>query len=168
MCKKGYKYSKESLQKRILTRTHKLENVWDRIDKGGEDDCWDWWGCLDDGYGWTQINKIAYKAHRVVYELTFGKIPDGMHVLHHCDNRKCCNPKHLFLGTNDDNVKDKCLKNRQSRGEKNHSKLTIERVLEIRRLYSMGGISQKNLAKMFGVGHTIIGNIILRKKWKHI
>ncbi len=168
MGKRGYKQTLEHIKKRILSKTHNPEYVWNYIDKKSEDECWEFTRHLVDGYGQIQINKKEYKAHRVVYELTYGQIPNEKHVLHSCDNRKCCNPKHLFLGTNNDNVKDKCEKDRQSKGEGNHSKLTTEQVLEIRRLYSAGGISQKSLAKMFGVGHTIIGNIILRKKWKHV
>ncbi|MBU4154394.1 MAG: HNH endonuclease [Proteobacteria bacterium] len=168
MPKKGYKQTEEHIRKKALSKIHNMEYVWNYINKKNENGCWNWTKQLVDGYGAIQINCKAYKAHRVVYELTYDLIPDGMHVLHSCDNRKCCNPKHLFLGTNKDNVNDKVKKDRQAKGEDNHSKLTEEQVLEIRRLYSLGNYSQKKLAKMFGVGHTIIGNIILRKKWKHI
>ncbi len=168
MCKKGYKQTEEHIRKKSINKTHSPEFVWTYINKTTPDKCWEWTRHLVDGYGQIQIDKIEYKAHRIIYELTYGKIPTGKHVLHSCDNRKCCNPKHLFLGTNKDNVDDKVKKCRQSRGESNHSKLAEEQVLEIRRLYSLGNYSQKELAKMFGVGHTIVGNIILRKKWKHI
>lgn len=168
MPNKGYKQTPDAIRNKILAKTHTKEYVWKYVNKKSKDECWEFTRHLVDGYGQIQINKKEYKAHRLVYELINGPIPDKMHVLHLCDNRKCCNPTHLYIGTNNDNVKDKVNKDRQSRGERNHSKLTEDQVLEIRRLYSNGGISQKRLADMFGVGHTIVGNIILRKKWKHI
>lgn len=146
-----------------------IEDVWKYINKGGENECWEWLrSCNTRGYGNISINNKMYKSHRVVYELIFGKIPVGMHVLHHCDNRKCCNPNHLFLGNNEDNIRDKIKKGRQSRGERSNNKLKEEQVLEIRKLYSLGNYSQKEIARKFGVGHTIIGSIVTRKKWKHI
>jgi len=134
------------------------------------DSCWNWKASINrHGYGqFTQKSKVV-KAHRVAWILTYGKIPDGLHVLHTCDNRACCNPKHLFLGTNKDNVDDREQKGRNKimRGESNgNSKLTISQVEYIRARYAAGGISQQKLAEETGIDQTQVSNIIRRKVWK--
>jgi hypothetical protein len=74
--------------------------------------CWEWTGYLKKGYGWTG----AGLAHRKAYALAFGAIPAGMLVCHRCDNPRCCNPAHLWLGTNGDNIRDMARKGR-ARGQ---------------------------------------------------
>jgi hypothetical protein len=92
-------------------------------------------GCDKKGYGRIRsvdLNEVL--AHRISWILNYGKIPDGMHVLHKCDNPRCIEPSHLFIGTNNDNVKDKVLKGRQQRlyGERNgRAVLTNDDVCEI-------------------------------------
>jgi hypothetical protein len=78
------------------------------------------------------------------------------------------NPEHLFTGTNLDNVADKMSKNRQAKGERNHSKLTAEKVKEMRDTYAAGGISFATLGQQFGIGHTQAEKIVKRVKWKHV
>ena len=129
--------------------------------------CWEWQDSLINGYGRFKLECKFNMSHRVSYEIHYGPIPSGMHVLHKCDNRKCVNPDHLFIGTNYDNVKDKVAKNRQSRifGNKNiNSKLTEQAVLEIRN----SNETQENLAKKYNIHHTTIGRIKNRKIWPHI
>lgn len=127
--------------------------------------CWEWQYGLTDGYGRFTFNNKIYLAHRYSYELHIGPIPNGLYVCHHCDNRKCVNPNHLFLGTHDDNMKDKLSKNRSAKGI-NHglSKLTNAQVLEIRN----SNESQINLAKKYNVTKTAICLIKNRKRWDHI
>lgn len=90
---------------------------WSQVDRSaGPDGCWPWiskarhvWG-----YGCISVNGQMIGAHRVAWELAHGPIPDGLWVLHHCDNPPCCNPgpRHLFLGTTQDNSKDRVEKGR--------------------------------------------------------
>jgi len=93
--------------------------------------CWVWKGNVNQGgYG-----KIGTKglAHRRAYEYTYGPIPKGKQVCHHCDNRLCVNPGHMFLGSIGDNMKDKCFKDRQAKGSRiGTAILNEEQVLEIR------------------------------------
>jgi len=88
------------------------EEAWEnQVIKNNDNECWGWNGALTDGYGQLRfkLNGRMLRAHRVSYEIHFGKIPAGMFVCHKCDNPICSNPTHLFLGTNLDNLND-CIK----------------------------------------------------------
>lgn len=83
-----------------------------------EDGCWQWTGRIrDGGYGRMKLNGKETRAHRVSWLIHKGDIPNGLCVLHRCDNRLCVNPKHLFLGTRRDNYEDMKKKGRHSHGE---------------------------------------------------
>lgn len=145
----------------------------DRIQKRHtktESGCWNWNGPPTKwGYGCIRVKHKTELAHRIAY-LAFKGDPSGMCVLHTCDNPKCVNPDHLFLGTNADNVRDKVSKNRQSKvgeypGEKHHgAKLTNQDVLEIRK----SDLSQSKLAVLFKVTQSNIQAIKSRRTWTHI
>jgi hypothetical protein len=130
------------------------------------DGCWEWKGVLKkDGYG-----KIGTKdtAHRRSYEYTYGIIPKGMCVCHSCDNRKCVNPSHLFLGSLKDNMRDMVKKGRNATGSKiGTSKLTEEMVLEIRKM-RIEGKEYQELCDNFGVCWETIAVICRNKQWKHV
>lgn len=94
-------------------------DFWAKVDKsGGPEACWLWTGCLSGfGYGSFAMDHVKYNAHRLAWILVNGPIPkgDGFHgtcVCHRCDNPKCCNPRHLFLGSQNDNLKDMTRKGR--------------------------------------------------------
>jgi HNH endonuclease len=83
------------------------EHVWTKIDRRGEDECWPFVGArTTKGYGCIGIGQRVYLAHRVVYVLAIGAIPPSLFVLHRCNNPSCCNPKHLYAGTHQDNMED--------------------------------------------------------------
>ena len=109
------------------------------------------------------------------WQLTNGEIPDGLCVCHSCDNPPCVNPKHLWVGTNADNVADKIAKGRlysgkgAGKGMKHHwSNLTDEDVISIRKLYATGKYPYTKLSKMFNTDMSNIGYIIRRETWTHI
>jgi hypothetical protein len=149
------------------------QRFWSKVDIKDLNECWEWKAsCFHNGYGQFGLNYKMVRTNRLAWELVHGPIPEGMCVLHHCDNPKCCNAKntkdHLFLGTNQDNIDDKVNKNRQAHGENHGSvKLTEEQVLEVRRLRKEG-YKQRELADMFGVSQVQIHNIINRKQWRHV
>ncbi len=102
------------------------------------------------------------------YELHHGPIPQDMNICHKCDTPPCWNPKHLFAGTDIDNIADKVAKGRQPKGETNgNARLTEFQVTQIRSLRA-AGYKQQDLAEMFGVSQATVGQIVRRVTWKHI
>lgn len=147
-----------------------IDKFWSRVDKSqGTDGCWTWTaGKFQRGYGCMTMNNKSYETHRLSWQMHYGQIPDGIQVCHHCDNPSCVNPAHLFLGSIADNMVDKTRKGRQARGSRHaNAKLTEAQVLEIRDLRSKG-MTITALAKKYGVDHTLISYIVLRKGWTHI
>lgn len=144
-----------------------IDRFWGKVDIQGRNDCWEWIGAKQsNGYGNFSFNSCYILAHRFCWLIYFGKIPDGLFVLHHCDNRRCLNPKHLFLGTQKDNLKDMDLKGRRCRGEKHHnSKLSENQIYEIRKKYIPWKYTQKKLSEEYGVSHKAISLIVNRKRW---
>ena len=119
-------------------------------------------------YKYFEGKSKPVKAHRYSYEFHKGKIGPGLHVCHTCDIRSCVNPDHLWLGTSDQNNKDKANKGRAARqpGESHGmSKLTQSDVDEIRKIYSEGGVSQASLSRKYGIGKPQICRIIKRQRW---
>jgi HNH endonuclease len=131
--------------------------------------CWEWTAYINrHGYGTIEDNYKPKPAHRASFELHCGEIPKGMHVLHVCDNRKCVNPKHLFLGTHADNMADMIAKGREQRGaahKRPNAKLTEMDVLAIK---AARGISQKALGAQYGVGQDQISRIRSGKRWSYL
>jgi hypothetical protein len=150
-----------------------IAKFWAKINILGPDDCWEWKSPTSSkGYGRYTVGGKTIYAHRIAWELTHGSIPKGLFVCHHCDNRKCINPNHMFLGTNQDNVDDMVNKGRNfiPKGEKQGSaKLTEEQVMEIRRLYTtLECTSREILGKLYNVSSRQISAIINREYWRHI
>jgi hypothetical protein len=147
-----------------------LRRFWKNVSKS--DPCWNWTGNkYKDGYGQFSIGYKKYRAHRLSYELHIGDVPEGIYVLHTCDNRVCINPLHLFLGTASDNSRDAFKKGRLippvSNGQLNgRAKLTRADVDRIRALYATGIYTQVGLALTYGVSKSTISHIILRYIWK--
>lgn len=125
--------------------------------------------CSTDGYGHIKIDGKMVRAHRVAYWLLVDDIPEGTQVLHHCDNIKCVNPDHLFLGTQEDNIRDMVEKGRsssQSGEDHTSAKLTEIEVIEIRGKYNKGGYTQNQLADEYSISQQLISRIVLNEIWK--
>ena len=139
------------------------EVLWSKVDKKGEDDCWNWKGYKNvQGYGRTWINDCGYYAHRVIFDLanpntiTLSAPKDTDEtgfLLHTCDNPSCCNPKHLWVGSHWDNMADKVAKGRSpdfSGGKGPRCKLSMAQAREIRQLRKEG-VSARDLAKRYEI-----------------
>lgn len=141
------------------------ERFWAKVNKNNKNGCWLWTASTmgNNGYGFFRINKIegCMPAHRYSYIINKGTIPKGMLVCHACDNPKCVNPEHLFLGSHKDNAIDR---ENKGRGKRLSSKLTEKEV----RIIKSSPISQTKLAKQFGVSRRTIASIQYGETWKHI
>ena len=133
-------------------------------------DCWNWSGGTNKGgYGLFSIKHKMFLVHRISFKLFIGEIPEKMQVNHTCDNTLCINPKHLWLGTQKDNMDDKKKKGRAiyAQGEDvNTAKLKVFEVRKIRDLYSTNKFTYLELSKKFSVSESNIGMIIRNKIWK--
>lgn len=131
-----------------------------------ETGCIEWTGYKTDlGYGMIGISKKIEPAYRVAFALRNGPIPDGLDVLHRCDNPPCINPDHLFLGTQRDNVADMVTKQRHAKGEmKYNAKLTNEQIPRIRSDTRFN----REIAADYGVDPTVISRIKRGLGWKHV
>ena len=130
------------------------------------DGCWLWQRAKTGG-GYGQLARKGFRcmAHRYSWELHFGPIPEGLCVCHHCDNPRCVNPAHLFVGTRADNMADCAAKHRLPRGRTPSAKITREQAESIRQRYKEGGVTQKALADEFGLAQTSIFEIIKGQRW---
>lgn len=152
------------------------DRFWSKVDRKGEDECWNWSAAVrrkDEGYGAFWMNGRHRPSNQVAYELSAGPVPCGMVVCHSCDNPRCCNPAHLFIGTNLDNNDDKVAKHRHAHGSTmGTAKLTEADVVEIRAAKIHGKRAPHGLAialaERFGVKAQTISEIWGRKSWKHI
>jgi hypothetical protein len=147
------------------------KRFWTRLDmSGGPDACWPWTATRDKyGYGLIAVDGRYELTHRFSFALHYGPIPAGLDVCHRCDNRLCCNPRHLFLGTHSENRYDAVQKGRQARGiTHGMAKITPEIVRAIRREHAQGGITYTALARRYGLskGHT--SSVVRRLCWRHI
>lgn len=133
-----------------------------------QEECHIWLGGLNKGYAVIKLTQKNIKLSRFVYLLYYGAYDETLHVLHTCDNPKCVNPRHLFLGTNLDNVKDKVNKNRHGYGSKHWMhKLTEEDIINIVMRFR-NGERQKDLALEYGILKSTMSDICNRKTWKHV
>jgi len=133
----------------------------------GSDDCWEWRGAKNSrGYGVIGVAGKNVLAHRVSWELANGPIPEGLCVLHHCDNPSCMNPAHLFLGTNADNSNDMVAKGRQARGEEiRNGKFMEKDIYQVRDLLEKGWL-QREVAGLFNVSRAAISHIATGAAWE--
>lgn len=159
-----------------------ISRFWSYIGKAGPDDCWLWLrGKGKAGYGiFHPVHGISILTHRLAWSLSQGPIPPGQKVCHNCptgDNPACCNPSHLFLGTQGDNLRDAFAKGRMKARDANpvckgsrhgNSKLNDDVVRAMRAEYALGQISQDMLALKHGVSQSTAWAILRRRAWKHV
>lgn len=159
--------------KKITTETAYL--FWERVDIRNHTECWEWIGLLNThGYGQARFDGKNMNASRAAWMIFHGEVPGGLVVCHKCDNRKCCNPYHMFVGTQGDNVRD-C--NQKGRGRSHfvcgsahprvNAKLDLDKVAKAKRLYE-AGVTQVEIGRMFGVDSSVISRAVRGKSWVHV
>lgn len=156
------------------------ERLWDRVDKtpglGPNGECWEWRGHVHPtGYGQIAVDSRrgnTTNTNRAAYMVTHGDIPSGMWVLHTCDNRLCCNPAHLWLGTPRENTQDMIAKGRRRKAGEvaRGSDVTLSKLTEelVRAMRSEPPMTFKALGEKYGVSAGTANKVILRQTWAHV
>lgn len=150
------------------------EEFWSNVNQDAADGCWTWQGRLIGSrrpggqYGGYCYGGRQWYTHRLAYYLSLGPIPDGLKVRHTCDNPPCCNPAHLLLGTQADNMRDKKERGRAARGERSHAaKVTEQIVADIRRRRAAGE-PRLQVAAEYGISYTAVFSIERGRSWGHV
>lgn len=138
--------------------------------------CWNWSSTTRNGYGRlivgsrTDGSRRSVSAHRFAYQALVGPIPDGMEVCHRCDNRRCCNPAHLFVGTRQDNIDDREAKgrNRPPKGEASPQAKLTEKSVEVGRQLRAAGWSFQRIADTLGVAKKTAALAVTGRQWSHV
>lgn len=181
--------------------TETSARFWAHVDKSGP--CWVWTGhCHKRGYGQTKVwangKRKPMQAHRVAFLLTNGYLPDDLMVCHKCDNRPCCNPAHLFAGTQLDNTADMLAKSRQATGDRSSRRLYPDRypcgdehpfhlhpelmargeqngkakltAATVREIRALvaSGMSMRQVSFRYGVSGMAIADIVHGRTWQHV
>lgn len=162
---------------RAANRVPMEERFLAMVQRGAPEDCWPWLGArTENGYGkFSQGRNTHHYAHRLIWQLEVGPIPPGMVIAHACDHPPCCNPAHLWLATQAENLEDMRRKGRRpslerhgSPGERNpNARLTDAKVRSIRAQFAAGA-TQAALSQAFGMGETTVGHIVHGRTWGHL
>lgn len=147
---------------------------WAKVGVAGDDDCWEWKSAFTTrnyGFFWVGGEKRSEYAHRVSYTLAKGEIPEGMVVMHSCDNTRCVNPKHLSVGTFKDNSQDSIKKKRAACTKQHGSNNPYAKVSEltVQRLRIVGNaLTQSRLTQLTGTTRENVGQILRLQTWAHV
>lgn len=151
------------------------ERFWRKVRVNSSEKCWEWISSFTmRGYGLfgcqlEPTKRVSLYAHRISYRLAYGKFPPNLEVCHTCDNPKCVNPDHLFLGDQIDNVADMVKKERNHRGESTGtSKLITNQVQQMRILHIQEKVPCIQIAKLFRMSLQQTSDICHGKAWKHL
>lgn len=140
------------------------DDFWKKVDVRNADTCWNWQGTKVKGYGVFCFEGKGYQAHRMSWNFCHGPVPEGMLVLHNCDNRSCVNPKHLYAGTQSDNLMDRAMRNPDNQGGYSRvSKFYSGELWLMNKLYRSRRFTQAYISKMFGCSQVCISQIVTGK-----
>ena len=151
-----------------------IRRFWRRIEKGGIEECWNWLGNVNShGYGTVRLTPEprvhkSIGTHRAAWELTYGPVTDGRYVLHknECNNRRCCNPNHLYLGDAQKNAEDRDGAGHGPAGKRRNS-LEVDDVVNIRKM-AKAGVPLTHIAKLHGIAYPTAIKAATGATWKHV
>lgn len=166
---------RRELLERMANSAVVQERFWGKAEVKGPDDCWEWKASFFKRGGYAKFSirdsgkTVKLRANRVAYYFNTRDYPENLYVCHTCDNPKCVNPGHLFLGTMVDNQQDKVAKGRTPKGTQhcNHI-LTESMVIEMRHRCLVLGESRASVAKSLNVKYYTIVCAVLGRNWKHV
>lgn len=143
-------------------------NLLNRIDVRGPDECWEWQGTNCRGYGRVTHCKRTFIATREVYKIFHGSIPDEHLVCHSCDNPKCCNPSHFWVGTHGENQKDAAKKNRKPFGENSYTAVLTARQVAIIREMPLEIFTRADIARLLECSWSTISRVVSGEYWRRV
>lgn len=152
--------------------TNDCKRFWAKVKSGEPTECWPWIAGTSQGYGRIRMRTLTLYSHRVAYYLHYGVDTRGQFVLHRCDNPPCCNPSHLFLGTQADNMQDMVRKGRRPfrviyKTPNDNARVTIGDVRDIRRRYH-NGESVNALASEYLIARQSVRRIAKGITWRYV
>lgn len=161
------------MQSMKIASQEETSRFWSKLEIATQSKCWNWKGAVSkNGYGSFKFDGVAVTASRLAYFLWYNKDPGSMMVLHTCDNRRCCNPHHLYLGDVKQNSRDMVERGRHRTGPvvgsgNGNAKLTEADVMAIRAMFAAGKTNIE-IAARYGVKHQTISKIRRGYFWKHV
>ena len=146
-----------------------IDRFWSLVAVAGDNECWIWKLAVGSrGYGKITMHGKTRNAHRIAYEIWHGGIDAKRFVLHTCDNRMCVNPNHLYQGSHEDNMRDRCERSRTARGASHGmSKISDD---DVRRIFEMrvDMMSQPKIAVAIGISNQMVSRILAKRAWRHL
>lgn len=148
------------------------DRFWPKVDTRGPDECWEWTACVDK-WGYGRLSRPGdrgrvFMAHRLALLLAGASLAPGDVVMHSCDNRRCCNPAHLAIGTHQANARDAVMRNRVAHGAKHYrAKLNPDAVRRIR-VDVRSGCAIRSVAARLGVTSETIRAVLAGKTWRRV
>ncbi len=144
------------------------ERFWAKVRVLGPDECWEWTASTSGGYGQLFKHGSMVRSNRLAFVLKRSDLAAKDHVLHHCDNRLCCNPSHLFLGSSKENMRDCMSKGRHAHGERAPTAKLTDATAALVRAKRAEGLTHQVIADMVGVSVGAIAHVCKRRSWAHI
>jgi len=149
---------------------NKEDHFLSQIKKNENTECWEWTGFLKGGYGYIRVNRKDFAVHRLMFERYKRPIPKNVNVCHSCDNTKCCNPEHLWLGTQQENIKDMINKKRDKKafGTKHHRCKINEEIARQIKIKFKEGLNMREIHRTLNISYRIVQHICTGNTWRHI